>query len=84
MLREMAVELFLATVFGIGKAIDRLVAHADRLPFEPHPAGYLLGRPVSLQAVFNGGFQIRVNDQLAMDREALLIFVLSDERVIPI
>ena len=43
-----------------------------------------LRNPASLQAVFDGGFQIRVNDHLAMDRAALLIFVPSDERVIPV
>ncbi len=40
---KMATKLRIATVFGIGKTIDRLMAHADRMAFQPHPACDLFG-----------------------------------------
>lgn len=82
--RQVAIELLVAAIFGIGETIDRLVTHADRMALQPHAARNLFCRPASLQSAFNSSLHLGVSDQLTMDRAALLIFVLSDERVIPV
>ena len=43
MFGKIAMELLIAAVFGISEAIDCLVAHADRVALQPHPASNLFG-----------------------------------------
>jgi hypothetical protein len=83
-LGQVAIELLCATVFRISEPINGLMAHADRMPFKAHPACDLFGRPTSVEAVFDGGLQIRVCDHLAMDRAPLFILFLRDKSVIAI
>ena len=79
---------------GKGTNPEELIgaAHAScftmALSFALADAGYENGElsttaKISLDKI-DDGFQIRVNDHQPMDRAALLILVLSDERVIPI
>lgn len=53
MLWQMAIELFLAAILGIGETVDRLVVDPDRMTLEPHPA---LRR--SSTATFSSGWTI--------------------------
>jgi len=39
----MAIKLFIATIFGIGEPIDRLVTDPDRMALQPHAARNLFG-----------------------------------------
>lgn len=84
MLGEVTIELLVTTVLGIGEPIDRLVAHADWVAFQVHPARDLFRGPTCLQTVFNGGLEIWMHDHLAMERAALLVFVLSHKRMIAV
>jgi len=54
------------------------------MPFEPHPASDLLGRPAGLQAIHDGNLQLGMHDQLAMDGPALLVHALGVHRVLAI
>ena len=84
MLRQVPIELLVTTILGIGKSVDCLMAHADRMALQAHPACNLFRRPAGFEPIFDGFLQIRVHDHLPMDGAAVIIHVLSRYRVIPI
>lgn len=75
MLWQVPVVLFASAVSGTGKAVNRLVTDPDQVAFQAHAAGDLFRRPASFQAILDGGLQLRVRDQLAVDGMSALIGV---------
>jgi hypothetical protein len=81
---EVPIERLGAAIPGIGEPIDRLVADPDRMVLETHPAGDLFRRPARSQPVFDGGFHLRMNEQLAMHGAPTFVHALSIDRVIAV
>ena len=82
--REVAVELLGEAGLRVGKAVDRFVRHADRMPLELHPTGDLFRRPTGLEPVHDGKLQCRVHDHLSMHGAATLRHVLGRHRMVAV
>ena len=47
------------------------MAHSGRMALQPHPTCDLFSRPATLQPIFYGILEFRVNDHFAMDSAPL-------------